>query len=117
MAAGNKADRHARLQRLIDDQKLLLRREPPPAGNTGDDFHLRKRLGLGVCLGLCLAPPANAGVRSEWGAVQWALVLMAARPDDELYDLFLGTGAVEKAWRTWRGKFTLPPFELAAEQR
>jgi hypothetical protein len=42
---------------------------------------------------------------------------MAARPDDELYDLFLGTGAVEKAWRTWRGKFTLPPFELAAEQR
>jgi len=46
MAAGNKADRHARLQRLIDDQKLLLRREPPPAGNTGDDFHL-KRLGQG----------------------------------------------------------------------
>src|SRR6516162_6031036 len=45
MAAGNIADRHARLQRLIDDRELLLRREPPPAGNTGNDFHLRKRLG------------------------------------------------------------------------
>ena len=43
--AGNIADRHARLQRLIDDRQLLLRREPPPAGNAGDDFHLRKRLG------------------------------------------------------------------------
>ena len=45
MAAGNIADRHARLQRLVDDQELLLRRKPPPAGNTGDDFDLRKRLG------------------------------------------------------------------------
>src|SRR6516162_32896 len=25
---------------------------------------------IGVCLGLCLAPPANAGVRSKQGAVQ-----------------------------------------------
>ena len=45
MATGNIADRHARLQRLIDDRELLLRRKPPPAGNTGDDFYLRKRLG------------------------------------------------------------------------
>jgi len=30
MATGNTADRHARLQRLIDDRRLLLRREPPP---------------------------------------------------------------------------------------
>jgi len=45
MPAGNIADRHARLQRLVHDQQLLLRRKPPPAGNAGDDFHLRKRLG------------------------------------------------------------------------
>jgi hypothetical protein len=29
-------------------------------------------------------------------------------PEDELCDLFPGTGAVTKAWKTWQGKFTLP---------
>jgi hypothetical protein len=38
----------------------------------------------------------------------WAFELAAARPDDELTDLFPGTGAVSKAWNTWQGKFTLP---------
>lgn len=38
----------------------------------------------------------------------WAFELAAACPDDELDDLFPGTGAVSKAWATWRGKFTLP---------
>ena len=28
-------------------------------------------------------------------------------------DLFPGTGAVTEAWRTWRGKFTLPALEAA----
>ena len=37
---------------------------------------------------------------------------VAARPDDELVDLFPGTGAVTEAWRTWRGKFTLPDGPL-----
>lgn len=46
--------------------------------------------------------------------VHWALELAAMRPDDELDDLFPGTGAVTKAWRSWQGKFTLPPL-LAAE--
>ena len=46
MTTRNIADRHARLQRLVDDRELLLRREPTPAGNAGDDFHLRKCLGL-----------------------------------------------------------------------
>lgn len=32
----------------------------------------------------------------------------AARPEDELTDLFPGTGAVSRAWKTWQGKFTLP---------
>jgi hypothetical protein len=38
----------------------------------------------------------------------WAFELVAARPDDELFDLFPGTGAVTRAWKTWGGKFTLP---------
>lgn len=45
----------------------------------------------------------------------WAFEMVGACPDDELVDLFPGTGAVTKAWKTWQGKFTLPPFELAAE--
>ncbi|MGY4222688.1 hypothetical protein ACVMIH_000049 [Bradyrhizobium sp. USDA 4503] len=38
----------------------------------------------------------------------WAFELLGARPDDELADLFPGTGAVTKSWQTWRGKFALP---------
>lgn len=38
----------------------------------------------------------------------WAFELLGARPDDELADLFPGTGAVSRAWVTWQGKFTLP---------
>lgn len=38
----------------------------------------------------------------------WAFEMVGARPEDELDDMFPGTGAVAEAWRTWRGKFTLP---------
>lgn len=38
----------------------------------------------------------------------WAFEMAAARPDDDLDDLFPGTGAVMQAWRTWQQKFTLP---------
>jgi hypothetical protein len=38
----------------------------------------------------------------------WAFELMGARPEDELSDLFPGSGAVTRAWATWQGKFTLP---------
>lgn len=38
----------------------------------------------------------------------WAFELLGARPDDELHDLYPGTGAVTRAWRTWQGKFRLP---------
>lgn len=40
----------------------------------------------------------------------WAFELLGAHPDDELVDIFPGTGAVTEAWRTWRGKFSLPTF-------
>lgn len=43
----------------------------------------------------------------------WAFELLGARPEDELHDLFPGTGAVTEAWRTWRGLFTLPESEAA----
>ena len=45
----------------------------------------------------------------------WAFELLGARPDDELVDLFPGSGAVSRAWRTWQGKFTLPIELQAAE--
>jgi len=38
----------------------------------------------------------------------WAFELVGARPEDALYDLFPGTGAVTEAWRTWGLKFALP---------
>lgn len=43
----------------------------------------------------------------------WAFELAAARPEDELVDLFPGTGAVTRAWATWQGKFTLPALQAA----
>lgn len=43
----------------------------------------------------------------------WAFELMGARPEDELDDLFPGTGAVTRAWKTWQGKFVLPASEVA----
>ena len=38
----------------------------------------------------------------------WAFEMLGARPDDDLIDLFPGTGAVTMAWQTWRGLFVLP---------
>lgn len=38
----------------------------------------------------------------------WAFEILGARPEDELVDLFPGTGAVTKAWATWQKLFTLP---------
>ena len=48
-----------------------------------------------------------AGAKPE-KVCHWAFEVMGARPDDELVDLFPGTGAVTKAWGTWRGLFALP---------
>lgn len=38
----------------------------------------------------------------------WAFELLGARPEDQLTDLFPGSGAVSTAWRTWQRKFALP---------
>lgn len=37
----------------------------------------------------------------------WAFELVGAEPDDELIDMFPGTGAVTRAWRTWRRQLEL----------
>jgi len=38
----------------------------------------------------------------------WAFEMVAARPEDDLHDMFPGTGAVIRAWDTWRKLFVLP---------
>jgi hypothetical protein len=38
----------------------------------------------------------------------WAFEVCGARPEDELHDMFPGTGAVGKAWKVWQGLFYLP---------
>jgi len=43
----------------------------------------------------------------------WAFEVVGARPEDDLVDLFPGTGAVTRAWETWRGLFALPAEEIA----
>lgn len=45
----------------------------------------------------------------------WAFEVVGARPDDELIDLYPGTGSVTNAWRTWAGKFTLPTDTLGQQ--
>lgn len=42
----------------------------------------------------------------------WAFELMGAECNDDLADLFPGTGAVSHAWQAWRAQFPLP-FEAA----
>lgn len=50
--------------------------------------------------GLCGAKPEKV--------CHWAFEVVGGRPEDELVDLFPGTGAVTKAWKTWQGLFALP---------
>lgn len=38
------------------------------------------------------------------GFGRWILDLLGAEPDDELVDLFPGSGAVTKAWEAWRNQ-------------
>lgn len=56
----------------------------------------------------------KAGRKPE-AVCHWAFEIAAARPEDVLSDLFPGTEAVSRAWRTWQGKFTLP-FQLEAAE-
>jgi len=48
-----------------------------------------------------------AGAKPE-KVCHWVFEMLGARPDDELVDIFPGTGAVARAWETWRRLFVLP---------
>jgi hypothetical protein len=54
-----------------------------------------------------------AGAKPE-AVCHWAFEMVAAHPDDTLVDLYPGTGAVQRAWETWRGKFIVPQFQTQA---
>lgn len=41
------------------------------------------------------------GVKPE-NVCRWAFEMLGAQPDDELHDLYPGTGAVTRAWEQWR---------------
>jgi hypothetical protein len=45
----------------------------------------------------------------------WAFEVVGARPEDMLDDLFPGTGAVTRAWRSWQRKFLLPDCHSLAD--
>ncbi len=47
----------------------------------------------------------------------WAFEMVAARPEDDLHDMFPGSGAVMRAWETWQGKFALPEAAPAAKDK
>lgn len=48
-----------------------------------------------------------AGAKPE-KVCHWAFELLGCRPEDDLCDLYPGTGAVTAAWKSWRGLFLLP---------
>lgn len=48
-----------------------------------------------------------AGAKPE-AVCHWAFEVVGAHPDDELVDLFPGTGVVTEAWLKWQRKFRLP---------
>lgn len=47
-----------------------------------------------------------AGAKPE-AVCRWAFEVVGAAPDDELDDLFPGTGAVTAAWENWRNQLRL----------
>lgn len=50
------------------------------------------------------------GVKPE-KVCHWAFEMVGAHPDDELFDMFPGTGAVTRSWESWRKLFLLPAKE------
>lgn len=47
-----------------------------------------------------------SGAKPE-AVCRWLFEVMGCEPDDELVDLFLGTGAVTQAWERWRSQLSL----------
>lgn len=51
------------------------------------------------------------------GLCFWMFQAAGLRPDDELVDLFPGSGAVSRAWEKWRGQLPLSLGESKTEGR
>lgn len=47
-----------------------------------------------------------AGAKPD-AVCRWAFEVMGAEPDDELVDLYPGTGAVSRAWDAWRSQLSI----------
>ena len=47
----------------------------------------------------------------------WAFELVGARPEDDLDDMFPGTGAVAGAWEDWRSQPNMFPAEDAPSEQ
>src|ERR1700738_2203120 len=68
---------------------------------------------IGVCLGLCLGPPANAGVRSKRGAVQWPSIEPTRRLALSDYAAELDASAhANYPWRSPNHDLSLQPLSL-----
>lgn len=48
---------------------------------------------------------------------KWAFELMGAHPDDDFHDLFPGSGAVTRAWESWRMQLPYPTTASEAPDR
>lgn len=55
----------------------------------------------------CTLKRGLIGVKPE-KVCHWAFECVGARPEDELVDLYPGTGAVTRAWNIWKGMLVLP---------
>ena len=51
--------------------------------------------------------PGFAGAKPE-AVCKWLFEVMGCEPDDNLEDLYPGTGAVGRAWDSWRNQLRLP---------
>ena len=47
---------------------------------------------------------ARAWRRKPERVCHWAFEMLGMQPEDELLDLFPGTGAVSAAWESWKAK-------------
>ncbi|MGY4230224.1 hypothetical protein ACVMIH_007585 [Bradyrhizobium sp. USDA 4503] len=91
MATSNMADRHARLHVSLTTKSFCSvvnrrRRATPVMTSTFENVS-----DIGVCLGLGLAPPANAGVRSKRGQFTVRVFIGS-------HSLHLADGVVPEVW-------------------
>lgn len=83
-------------------EPVVVRPARPPASATKDHLSFHKEQGF---LGSTLPGQKPRPV------CEWIFALIGAKPDDELVDIFPGSGAVTRAWDAWRRQTTI--FQVA----